>query len=116
MSTEKRDQKTSLEDLDRRIQAARDLRAAREGRGPGDRAQSEGMAVGLRIAVELAAALLVGAGIGLLLDYWLGTRPWMLVLFFILGTAAGFLNVYRTSQELDRRARERKSAERDKHG
>jgi ATP synthase protein I len=30
-----------------------------------------------------------------LLDYWLETSPLMLVVFFFLGSAAGFLNVYR---------------------
>ncbi len=70
------------------------------------------MAVGLRIAVELAAAVAVGAGIGLALDHWLGTKPWLLIVFFFVGCGAGFLNVYRTAQELDRRTKERRRAER----
>ena len=37
----------------------------------------------------------VGVGIGLLLDRWLDTGPWFLLLFFVLGAAAGMLNVYR---------------------
>jgi ATP synthase protein I len=50
----------------------------------------------LKIGIELVSALAVGVGIGLLLDSWLGTGPWMLLLFFVLGAAAGILNVYRT--------------------
>ncbi|MCB9946973.1 MAG: AtpZ/AtpI family protein [Rhodospirillaceae bacterium] len=69
------------------------------------------MAAGLRIAVELAAAVVVGAGIGLGLDHWFGTKPWLLIVFFIVGCCAGFLNVYRTAQELERRARERRRAD-----
>ena len=69
------------------------------------------MAAGLRIAVELVAAIAVGTGIGIVLDRWLGTSPLMLIVFFLIGTAAGFLNVYRTAQELDRRRREER-----KHG
>src|SRR3546814_7162662 len=49
----------------------------------------------LRIGVEIVAALIVGVGIGLLLDWWLGTKPWFLLLFFVLGAAAGFMNVFR---------------------
>ena len=45
--------------------------------------------------MELVAALAVGVGVGLLLDRWLETGPWMLIVFFFLGSAAGFLNVYR---------------------
>lgn len=67
--------------------------------------------MGLRIAVELAAAVVVGAFIGIVLDSWLGTRPWMLIVFFILGTAAGFLNVYRTAKELDQKVKERRAAD-----
>jgi len=36
-----------------------------------------------------------GAVIGWLLDRWLGTKPWLILVFFILGFAAGLLNVYR---------------------
>jgi len=53
------------------------------------------MGIGFRIGVDVAAALAVGLGIGYLLDSWLGTRPWLLVLFFFLGAGAGIANVYR---------------------
>jgi ATP synthase protein I len=61
------------------------------------------MAAGMRIAVELMAAIAVGTVIGILLDRWLGTAPWLLLLFFVVGAAAGFVNVYRTAKELDRK-------------
>lgn len=57
--------------------------------------RGSGLSFALRIGVELVAALMVGVGIGLLLDHWLGTRPWMLLLFFVIGAAAGILNVFR---------------------
>ncbi len=85
----------SLEELSKRLSAAR-ARSERHGGGPGGGARTaEGLGLGLRVATELVAGLVIGVGIGLLLDYWLGTKPWMLVVFFFLGAAAGFLNVYR---------------------
>lgn len=56
-----------------------------------------GSALGLafRVAVELVSALAVGLGIGWLLDAWLETKPWLMILFIVLGGAAGVLNVYR---------------------
>jgi ATP synthase protein I len=51
--------------------------------------------VGLRAGVEVVSALIVGVGLGLLLDRWLGTWPWLFLVFFVLGAAAGVLNVYR---------------------
>jgi ATP synthase protein I len=55
-----------------------------------------------RIGVELVSALLVGAGIGWLLDRWLGTTPFLLLLFFFLGAAAGILNVFRAAKEMQK--------------
>ncbi len=47
--------------------------------------------------MDLLAGLAVGVGLGLLLDRWLGTTPFLLIVFFFLGAAAGMLNVYRTA-------------------
>jgi len=52
----------------------------------------------LRIGSELVAALAVGVLIGYFLDVWLETTPWLMVVFFFLGSAAGILNVYRASE------------------
>lgn len=49
---------------------------------------------GLRVGTDLVASTMVGLGSGYLLDQWLGTRPWFLLLFFLFGAAAGFLNLY----------------------
>ena len=51
--------------------------------------------VGLRVGVELVAALAVGVGIGWLLDRWLHTKPVFLAIFLLLGGAAGVRNIYR---------------------
>jgi len=51
--------------------------------------------VGFRAGVEVFSALVVGVVIGLLLDRWLGTWPWLFLLMFVMGSAAGILNVYR---------------------
>ena len=50
---------------------------------------------GVRVGVELAAGVAVGVGIGYGLDLWLGTSPWLLIVFFFLGSAGGMMNVWR---------------------
>lgn len=80
------------------------LRAAREKRGlePASKPEGEGMgwadrplAAAFRVAGEMLASLVVGVAIGWWLDRLLGTAPWLLLLFVVLGTAAGILNVWR---------------------
>ena len=48
-----------------------------------------------RVATELLAGLMIGAGIGWTIDQWLETTPWFLIIFFLLGGAAGILNLWR---------------------
>ena len=45
--------------------------------------------------LQVVVSVLIGFGMGLALDRWLGTAPWFMLLFIIFGVAAGFLNVYR---------------------
>lgn len=70
-------------------------------------ARSPGSAMGIafRIATDLVAAVAVGTGIGWALDWWLGTRPWFMLVFFILGAAAGVANVIRVANATAESAR-----------
>ncbi|MEE2932353.1 MAG: AtpZ/AtpI family protein [Pseudomonadota bacterium] len=84
--------KTPLEELDTKLKK---VNARKHDQRKGVRSD-EGFGVAIRIGVDIVAALAVGVGIGLFLDNWLNTKPWMLILFFILGSAAGLLNVFRS--------------------
>ena len=53
------------------------------------------MGIGVRVGVELVSALAVGVAIGWGLDNYFHTRPFLLMLFVLLGGAAGLLNVWR---------------------
>ena len=49
------------------------------------------------VGFSFVLAIVIGVAAGYYLDRWLGTSPWLFFLFFILGLAAGILNVYRTA-------------------
>jgi len=77
-----------------------DLNRSRpSGRLPGPPPASDPSAIarGFRLSAELVAGVLVGAGIGWLLDRWLGMSPWGMIVFLLLGFAAGVLNVMRAA-------------------
>ena len=65
--------------------------------GPRQTTDASAMARGFRLSSELVAGVLVGAAIGWLLDKWLGISPWGLIVFLLLGFAAGVLNVMRAA-------------------
>jgi ATP synthase protein I len=52
-------------------------------------------------------AIVVCTAIGWSLDYWLGTRPWLMVLFVVLGAAAGINNAVKTALRMDAEEAER---------
>ena len=66
---------------------------------PGQRPTTDAsaMARGFRLSTELVAGVLAGAGIGWLLDRWLGTTPLGMLVFLLLGFVAGVLNVMRAA-------------------
>jgi ATP synthase protein I len=71
---------------------------------PDMRARGAAYGQAMKIAIELVVGILVGAFIGRLLDGYLGTSPWLLVVFLLLGFAAGLINVVRTARRMQSEA------------
>lgn len=99
-SSDKSNFERRVSDLDKRLDDARAQQAAKEPDYDSAAVRSRGMAYGLRMASELVGAVLVGGLIGYVLDRWLGTTPWLFLIFFFLGFAAGILNVLRAFTKL----------------
>ncbi len=53
-----------------------------------------------KLGTELVAAVVVGTIIGFILDNWFGTKPWLIIIFFFIGAAAGMLNVVRAAKRM----------------
>lgn len=90
-----------LGSLDQRLSEFRDSRRVgtdQPGDGIGDTAaRASAMARGLRLSSELIAGVVVGAVLGWGFDRLLSTSPFGFIVFFLLGFAAGVLNVVRSA-------------------
>jgi ATP synthase protein I len=86
-----------LSRLGERLGQARSRRSPENRSAPGASADPSAFARGLRLSSELVGGVVFGALVGWLFDRWLGTGPWGLIVFFLLGFAGGILSVVRSA-------------------
>ena len=67
-------------------------------------ATRKAFADGSTLGVELVAGVAVGGFIGWALDRWLGSAPFLMVVFLVLGAAAGMMNVFRAATAMQAKA------------
>jgi ATP synthase protein I len=106
--------KERLKALEDKIEAAKKA-AAGETETTGGVSAGE---VGWRMVTELVAGIFIGFGIGYGLDAVFGTQPFLMVLFTLLGFAAGVNVMMRTAKEFQTKqlANQAGENERDRHG
>lgn len=68
-----------------------------EEKGKNSASSDTGWGAAVKISSEFIGGVLVGAGIGYLLDSFAGTAPWGMIVFLMLGFAAGILNILRAT-------------------
>lgn len=91
--------KARLDKLSEALDAHDDASKPQETGGLADGSVGSAMSLGFRVLTEFVAAVVVGALIGWQIDTWTGTAPIFLLLFLVLGTVAGFMNVYRIAMK-----------------
>jgi ATP synthase protein I len=69
--------------------------------GGSGRASAASLSGALRLSSEFIAGILGGGGLGWVVDHFLGTSPWGLIVLLLLGFVAGVYNVMRDSGFLD---------------
>ena len=97
-------QETSEADLsERRDRLNRMLegqRAAEDAERKSQKSDAPGYAQAMKLSSEFIAGIVVGGGIGWICDHWLGTSPFGLIVFLLVGFGAGVLNVLRAAGEV----------------
>lgn len=83
-----------LHDLDRRLDQSRAARKVEVGPAPPKR---PGMAMAMRLGADFVAGVVLGAALGWGFDRLFGTTPWGMMVFLLLGFAAGVLSVLRSA-------------------
>ena len=92
--------KAKLAQLEQRIAAARQ---AGEPKQRGDKEKYSAMSLAWRVTIELVVSIMIGAAMGWGLDSLFGTLPAFLVVFILLGFAAGVRTMMRTVEEDQRK-------------
>ena len=85
-----------IKSLNQRIQKAKDISDLGQNKPPSPVGKA------MKVVVEIVAAMAVGLVIGILLDNYFDTRPIFIIIFFLLGSAAGILNVFRVAKSLQK--------------
>ena len=88
-----------LEKLKTRLKIAKSKLEEKENTNVNDK---KGIFLGnaFKLGTELVAAVAVGTIIGFILDNWFGTKPLLIILFFLFGAGAGILNVFRAAKRM----------------
>ena len=87
-----------IKEIATRLEIAKENIKNSQKNNQGSNAASLGKA--LKISTELVAAVVVGSIIGFLLDDWFDTKPLLTICFFVIGVAAGILNVFRSAKKM----------------
>ena len=86
------------DDLDTRLKIAKSKLESSEIKT--DRKKGIFLGNAFKLGTELVAAVAVGSIIGFILDNWFGTKPLLIILFFLFGSAAGIYNVIKTAKKM----------------
>lgn len=78
--------------LSKRLKQAKEksIHGKKEYVNPGS---SKNIGIGIRVGLEMVASLIVGGGLGWFLDDFFDTKPWLFLVFLLLGLAAGFKSI-----------------------
>ena len=88
------------DDLKTRLKIAKSKFKKKNPSESDDKKSSFGKA--FQLSTELVSAVLVATIIGFILDNWFDTKPWLIIIFFFIGVAAGIINVVRSAKKMQK--------------
>ena len=91
---------SDLDDFKTRLKIAKSKLEKNNLKNNGEKATFVGNA--FKLGTELVAAVVVGTIIGFILDNWFGTKPVLIIVFFLFGATAGIVNVFRSAKRMQK--------------
>ena len=89
----------NLNDFKTRLKIAKEkLKSSYE--NADNKGNTSSMGSAFKLSTDLVAHVAVGTIIGFILDNWFDTKPWLIIIFFFLGAAAGLMNVIKTANRM----------------
>ena len=89
---------SDLDDFKTRLKIAKSKLEKNNLKNNGEKATFVGNA--FKLGTELVAAVVVGTIIGFILDSWFDTKPVLIIIFFLFGSAAGIVNVIKAAKRM----------------
>ena len=68
------------------------------------------------VGISMVAATFIGLTMGYYLDKWLDTKPWLTLIFLLIGIVSGFRNIFILTQRELRRQQQNEETDTDKSG
>ena len=90
---------SDLEDLKTRLKIAKS-KLQNQNLDKDDKKKGVFLGNAFKLGTELVAAVAVGTIIGFILDNWFGTKPILIIVFFLFGAVAGIVNVFKAAKKM----------------
>ncbi len=68
------------------------------------------------VGISMVASTFIGLAMGYYLDKWLGTTPWLTLIFLVIGIISGFRNIYILTERELRRQKNNQQDDGDRPG
>ena len=94
----------NLKEISTRLEIAKKKMKKKQIKNDGSNVTSIG--AGLKISTELVVSVVVGTTIGFILDSWFGTKPLLIICFFVLGAVSGIRNVIKVAKKMQNKIKE----------
>ena len=91
----------NLKEIDVRLKIAK--KRINDNKRKNNQSRSSVVGNAFKISTELVSTVVVASIIGFILDSWFDTKPWLIIVFFVIGITAGIMNVVKSAKKMQKK-------------